>query len=132
MNGALLAGFLMTAGVVPAGEIFPQPGDVRLQKIRKSAQEKEWPFVAESGMLSCVRLLGDRVVYFIPDEPAASRPFNIDIDLMSMSMVNLGMTNVLAPYDDFGQLVRRLASFVTMGRRLCDQDPGTVVTGPEL
>ncbi len=127
MNGALLAGFLMTAGVVPAGEIFPQPGDVRLQKIHKSAQEKEWPFVAESGMLSCVRLLGDRVVYFIPDEPAASRPFNIDIDLMSMSMVNLGMTNVLAPYDDFGQLVRRLASFVTMGRRLCDHQTNPAI-----
>ena len=132
MNGALVAGLLMTAGVMPVGSIIPEPDDFRFQSIRKAAGEQNWPFVAESGMLSCVRVFGDRVVYFIPDEPAASRPYNIDIDLMSMSMVNLGRTNVLAPYDDFGQLVRRLASFVTMGRRLCDQDPGTVVTGPEL
>ena len=132
MNGPLLAGLLMTAGVMPAGEIFPEAGDVRLQKIQRAAGEKEWPFVAESGMLSCVKVLGDRVVYFIPDGTETDRPFNLDVDLFAMSMVNLGMTNILAPYDDTKQLVFRLAPFVTMGQRLCDQDPGTFVTGPEL
>ncbi|MGJ7039240.1 hypothetical protein [Shinella sp. BE166] len=132
MNGALLAGFLMTAGVLPVGDIIPTPGDFRFQKIQKAAGEKEWPFVAESGMLSCIRILGQRTIYFVPDETDSNRAFNIDVDLFAMSIANLGMTDVLAPYDDTRQLIYRLAPFVTMGRRLCDQDPGTFVTGPEL
>jgi hypothetical protein len=132
MHSALLAGFLMTATIVPAGEMIPGPGDFRFQKIQKAAHEKEWPFVAQSGMLSCIKMLGQRAVYFTPDETDSIRAFNIDVDIFSMSMVNLGMTNILAPYDDTTQLIHRIAPFVTMGQRLCDQDPGTFVTGPEL
>jgi hypothetical protein len=132
MNGALLAGFLMTATVVPTGEMIPGPGDFRFQKIQKAAHEKEWPFVAHSGMLSCIKMFGQRAVYFTPDETDVVRAFNLDVDIFSMSMVNLGMTNILAPYDDTKQLIYRIAPFVTMGQRLCDQDPGTFVTGPEL
>ncbi|MCT7667032.1 hypothetical protein [Shinella kummerowiae] len=132
MHGALVAGLLMTAGVVPAGEMIPGPGDFRFQTIHKAAGEKEWPFVAESGMLSCIKMFGQRAVYFMPEETDSARAFNLDVDIFSMSMVNLGMTNILAPYDDTTQLIHRIAPFVTMGQRLCDQDPGTFVTGPEL
>jgi hypothetical protein len=68
----------------------------------------------------------------MPEETDSARAFNLDVDIFSMSMVNLGMTNILAPYDDTTQLIHRIAPFVTMGQRLCDQDPGTFVTGPEL
>jgi hypothetical protein len=132
MHGALLAGLLMTAGVTPAGDIIPTPGDFRFQKIQKAAGEMEWPFVAKSGMLSCTKVFGQRAVYFVPDETDSGRAFNLDVDVFSMSMVNFGMTNILAPYDDAKQLIYRIAPFVTMGQRLCDQDPGTFVTGPEL
>ena len=68
MNGALVAGLLMTAGVMPAGSIIPEPDDFRFQTIRKATGEKNWPFVAESGMLGCAKMLGERVVYFVPGE----------------------------------------------------------------
>ncbi|MGQ3211247.1 MAG: hypothetical protein ACT6U0_21795 [Shinella sp.] len=132
MHGALLAGFLITASVLPVNDMFPTSEDVRFQKIQKAAGEKEWPFVVASGMLGCIKVLGQRKVYFIPDEALQDRPFNIDVNLFSMSMTNLGITDILAPYGDTKQLIYRLAPFVTMGQRLCDQDPGTFVTGPEL
>ncbi len=132
MNGALVAGLLMTAGVLPAGGIIPEIGDFRFQQIRKAAGEQDWPFVAKSGMLACAKALGGRVVYFVPDETDLSRAFNIDVNLFAMSVVNLGMTDILAPYDNTEQLVQRIAPFVTMGQRLCDQEPGTFVTDPEL
>lgn len=132
MNGALLAGFLVTAGIVPAGDILPMPGDFRFQKIQKAAGETDWPFVAKSGMLGCAKVFGGRAVYFLPDETDMNRAFNLDVNVFAMSMVNFGMTDILAPYDNAEQLVRRIAPFVTMGQRLCDQAPGTFVSGPEL
>lgn len=131
MNGALVAGLLMTAGVMPVGSIIPEPDDFRFQSIRKAAGEQNWPFVAESGMLGCTKMLGERVVYFIPGEDT-ERAYNIDINLFAMSVANVGITDVLAPYEDSAQLLYRLVPFVTMGQRLCDQEPGTLVTEPEL
>ena len=131
MNGPLLAWFLMAAGVLPAGSIIPEPDDFRLQTIRKAAGERNWPFVAQSGMLACTKMLGERVVYFIPDENM-EHAYNIDINLFAMSVANIGITDVLAPYEDSAQLLYRLVPFVTMGQRLCDQEPGTLVTEPEL
>ncbi|MCJ8150491.1 hypothetical protein [Shinella sedimenti] len=131
MNVALAAGLLMTAGVMPVGSIIPEPDDLRLQSIRKAAGEQNWPFVAERGMLGCVEMLGERVVYFIPGDEM-ERAYNIDINLLAMSVANLGITNVLAPYEDSAQLLYRLVPFVSMGQRLCDQEPGTFVTEPEL
>jgi hypothetical protein len=132
MNGALVAGLLMTAGAVPAGDLFPEAGDFRFQKIHRAAGEVEWPFLAKGGMLGCTKVLGNRAVYFIPDETDMNRAFNLDMNVFAMSIVNLGMNDILAPYDTVEQLVHRIAPFVTMGQRLCDQDPGTFVTGPEL
>lgn len=132
MNGALVAGFLMAAGVMPVGNVFPEAGDFRFQKIRKAASEANWPFIAESGLLGCTKILGARSVYFVPDETDMNRAFLLDVDIFAMSMVNFGVTDILAPYDDTEQLIHRIAPFFTMGQRLCDQDPGTLVTEPEL
>jgi hypothetical protein len=76
-------------------------------------------------------MLGERVVYFIPGDNM-ERAYNIDINLFAMSVANVGITDVLAPYEDSAQLLYRLVPFVTMGQRLCDQEPGTLVTEPEL
>jgi hypothetical protein len=132
MTGALVAGLLLTAGILPAGDVIPEAGDFRFQQIRKAAGEKEWPFVAKSGMLGCAKVFGGRAVYFVPDDADLSRAFNIDVNIFAMSVVNLGMTDILAPYDNAEHLVQRIAPFVTMGQRLCDQEPGTFVTDPEL
>ena len=132
MNGALVAGLLMTAGALPVGDVFPEPDDFRFQTIRKAASEKNWPFIAESGMLGCAKVLGVPSVFFVPYEMDLTRSFHIDVNLFAMSIINIGVPDVLAPYDDTAQLLHRLVPFVTMGQRLCDQEPGTLVTGPEL
>ena len=132
MNGALAAGLLMTAGVMPVGDVFPEAEDFRFQTIRKAAGEKNWPFIAKSGMLGCAKVFGEPTVYFVPDETDLTRAFHIDINLFAMSLTNVGVPDVLAPYDDTAQLLYRLVPFVTMGQRLCDQEPGTLVTEPEL
>ncbi|MDK4738083.1 MULTISPECIES: hypothetical protein [unclassified Rhizobium] len=104
-----------------------------MQVIHKAKAEAEWPFVAESGVLACVKVLKKPAVYFVPEQtPEATRAFAIDTDLLGMSLVNLGMTNVLKPYGSLEALVKRITPFVTMGRQLCAQPPGTSLTGSEL
>ena len=124
VTGAAIAAVIATGGAVPASNLVPGVEDFRLQEIRRAASEGEWPFQAESGTLACTEVLGEPQVYFIP----AGRD---DLD-RSMSIINLGMSDVLAPYDTFEQLLARLVPFVTMGQRLCDQEPGSVVPASEL
>ena len=128
---------LLTIGIsgaaMPAGDGFPGVGDFRLQKIHRAAGESEWPFVAESGTLLCAMILRQPAVYFVPEvggEPG--RAFVIDNDITMMAFANIGMTGVLEPYDNFEQLLKRLVPYVTMGKRLCNQPPGTNVSGSEL
>lgn len=128
---------LLTIGVggaaMPVDDVFPGVGDFRLQKIHKAAGESEWPFVAESGTLLCAPVLRKPAVYFVPEvggEPG--RAFVIDNDIAKMAFANIGMTGVLEPYDNFEQLLKRLIPYVTTGKRLCNQPPGTTVSGSEL
>jgi hypothetical protein len=128
---------LLTIGIsgaaMPADDVFPGVGDFRLQKIHKAAGESEWPFVAESGTLLCALVLRKPAVYFVPEvggEPG--RAFVIDNDIAKMAFANIGMTGVLEPYDNFEQLLKRLVPYVMMGKRLCNQPPGTNVSGSEL
>ena len=133
VTGAAIAAVIATGGAVPASNLVPGVEDFRLQEIRRAASEGEWPFQAESGTLACAEVLGEPQVYFIPaGRDDRDRGFAISVDLMSMSIINLGMSDVLAPYDTFEQLLARLVPFVTMGQRLCDQEPGSVVPASEL
>ncbi|MBY5610944.1 hypothetical protein HFO32_20445 [Rhizobium leguminosarum] len=128
---------LLTIGIsgaaMPAGNVFPGVGDFRLQKINRAAGESEWPFAAESGTLLCAMILHEPAVYFVPEvRGTPGRAFVIDNDIVKMAFVNIGMTDVLEPYDNFEQLLKRLIPHVTMGKRLCNQPPGTNVSGSEL
>ena len=117
----------------PAGDVFPGAEDFRLQKIHRAAGESEWPFVAESGTLLCAMILRKPAVYFVPEVGGTpGRAFVIDNDIAKMAFANIGMTDVLEPYDNFEQLLKRLIPYVTMGKRLCNQPPGTNVSGSEL
>ncbi len=114
-------------------DLIPGVRDFRMQVIHKAKDEADWPFVAESGMLLCAKVLSEPTVYFVPDPtPEAARAFVIDTDLLGMSLVNLGMTNVLKPYGSLEALLKRITPFVIMGRQLCAQPPGTSLTGSEL
>jgi hypothetical protein len=133
----MLTEALLTIGIsgaaMPAGDVFPGVGDFRLQKIHRAAGESEWPFVAESGTLLCAMILRKPAVYFVPEVSGTpGRAFAIDNDITMMAFANIGMTDVLEPYDNFEQLLKRLIPYVTMGKRLCNQPPGTNVSGSEL
>jgi len=131
----LAAGFSLPAGtiVTKVSDLFPGAGDVRMQVIHKAQDEADWPFVAESGVLACVKVLNKPAVYFVPEQtPAATRAFEVDTDLLGMSLINLGMTDVLKPYGSLEALLKRITPFVTMGRQLCAQPPGTSLSGSEL
>jgi hypothetical protein len=134
-------GIVLAAGLsLPIGttatevsDLIPGAEDFRMQVIHKAKDEADWPFVAESGVLACAKVLNKPAVYFVPDQkPEATRAFVLDTDLLGMSLVNIGMTNVLKPYGSLEALLKRITPFVTMGRRLCAQPPGTSLTGSEL
>ncbi|MDV4162999.1 hypothetical protein R1538_17905 [Rhizobium leguminosarum] len=127
-TAALLA-IGIDGAAMPAGDVFPGAEDFRLQKIHRAAGESEWAFVAESGAL----ILRKPAVYFVPEVGGTpGRAFVIDNDIAKMAFANIGMTDVLEPYDNFEQLLKRLIPYVTMGKRLCNQPPGTNVSGSEL
>lgn len=127
------AGAALAMGSLQVGNILPTPDDFRRQAIHKVAGEADWPFVSDSGTLMCIEILARPYVYFAPDDDEDRlRVYNLDVDIFSMAMTNLGITGVLLPYDEPQQLVKRIAPFVTMGQRLCNQQPGSNISGTEL
>lgn len=112
---------------VPANDIFPGVDDFRMQVVTRTKTEADWPFVADKGMLLCAKVFNEPAVYFIGEDEDGEQmePFVISTNMMEVAMVNMGTTGVLLPYDDFEQLLKRLMPYVSMGRRLCDQPPGT-------
>ncbi|CAN7687376.1 hypothetical protein [Rhizobium sp. LjRoot254] len=130
MIGALPAAGLM---IQPAGFVVPDASDVRFQAISRANGEKDWPFVADSGKLACVRMFPGPVVVFIPDGAAAKdRGVILDANPYAMMINNWGVKNVLLPYDKPEELIRRIAPFVAQGRMLCKHNDGPVVPGAEL
>ncbi len=112
---------------LPANDIFPGVGDFRSQEIRRLQGEGDWPFVESKGLLLCAKIMNRPAVYFVGEDEDGEQkfPFAISGDMMEVAMVNIGNTGVLRPFDDFEQLLKRLFPYVAMGRRLCDQPPGT-------
>lgn len=112
---------------VSANDIFPGVDDFRIQAISRTKTEAEWPFVVTKGLLLCAKILQQPAVYFIGENQDGEQlePFVLSENLLEVAMVNIGSSGVLRPYDDFEQLLKRLVPYVSMGRRLCDQPPGT-------
>lgn len=120
--------------VVPAGDFFPRAEDFRAQKIRKVAGEKDWPFMAEHGMLLCAYVLQKPTVYFLAGDidDDVTRAFLISEDIAGMAVANVGITGVLKPFDNFEQLFTRIYPYVSLGKRLCQQPAGTLIPETEL
>lgn len=132
-----------TIPAVPAGERsffhFPSAGEVRVQKIARNGNEKDWPFSVEAGELTCVWGAGTRQVYFIEGLPedvadAGTRPrmLVLSVDPFLLTLGNIPNRTLFAPIPDVGDLVRRVGPFIAMGERLCDQPAGTQVRSGEL
>lgn len=118
----------------PAGLLVPDIDDFRFQRIERQKGEKNWPFLAEKGLLGCVWWIDERMVVFVPEgtrvDPALA--FVLDVNLIKMAIANIAAENVLAPYASPEELIARIAPFVAQGHMLCKHNEGPVVPGAEL
>ena len=132
--GAVLAAAMLMQPV-QAGWLFPEAKDVRIQPIQRQAGEVNWPFVADKGRLACVESVGEKMVFFIPGgiEEKVGKILYLDANLMVMAIQNIGVKDVLAPYETPEELITRIAPFVAQGHMLCKQKNSPIlVPGSEL
>ena len=129
MLAAAMLAINISGAAVPVGSVIPEARDFRSQKIAKMQGEKDWPFMAEKGLLLCAPSLANKMVYFVGEKEDGGQdyPFAIDTDMMAVAIVNMGRASALRPFDNFEQLLKRLSPFVAMGKRLCDQPAGTAL-----
>lgn len=130
---ALLAAAVATAPL-PVSTLVPEADDFRVQAIAKAQGEADWPFVANKGMLLCAPVIGDKAVYFVAEKEDGGQeaPVVLNINPMTMAVVNLGKTKVFRAFSSVDELMSRLYPYITMGKRLCDQPAGTVVPESSL
>ena len=130
---ALLAAAVATAPL-PVSTLVPEADDFRVQAIAKAQGEADWPFVADKGMLLCAPVIGDKAVYFVAEKEDGGQeaPVVLNINPMTMAVVNLGKTKVFRAFSSVDELMNRLYPYITMGKRLCDQPAGTVVPESSL
>jgi hypothetical protein len=119
---------------------LPDAAEVRVQSVARNGNEPEWPFSVEAGQLACVWSVGQRQVFFVEGRPAnlasdtdfAPRMVILSIDPFQLTIGNIANRTLFASMRDVADLVRRVAPFITLGQRLCDQPPGAVVRSGEL
>lgn len=119
MGGAVLA--------EPAGKFIPEARDFRTQKIRRLHGEADWPFTADKGLMLCAPSWQDRLVYFVPEGANGEQqaPLALDYGIAAITLINIGRASAFRPFDNFEQLIKRLAPYIAMGKQLCDQPAGT-------
>ena len=119
----------MLFGVIPV----PDETDVRMQVIERQPREA-WPFVPERGLLLCVPLWPDPIVYFANeaerDEDVLVAP--IGYDPFNAILAPAAYRALIRPHGDFVERARQLEPFYWMGRRLCDQKAGATIGPGEL
>lgn len=141
-----VANAMLAVPFVLAGERdflhVPDARDIRVQTIEREARETEWPFSVERGMLACGWAGGQKITLFIEDtaegeepsdrEAAQPRRLILAVNPFDLAVQNIGFRDLFAPFDSLEQLVRRVAPYLTIARRLCDQPPGTRLGHGEL
>jgi hypothetical protein len=132
---------LIAAPSAHAGSFFPEAEDVRTQKIERQAGETDWPFAEPKGLLMCVKVLGIKHVLFYPGEPPS---YEFDEDPMTDPELAHVTTDpiqlwtdpvadkLLVPGMSIEEKIRRMAPYVTFGKKLCDQPKGSTLGPGEL
>ena len=140
----MLEALALTVPVVLAGERsilhVPSAEEVRIQKIAKTDNERDWPFSVDSGNLTCVWSAGQRLVLFFEARPEnredgedfKPRHVIVSADPFDLTIGNIADRALFAPMVDVAELVRRVAPYAVVGERLCDQPPGTIIGPGEL
>ena len=112
----------------------PDEGDFRFQTVSRAGNE-DWPFAVDEGYLACVYLMGQRQVYFMEKGDEAEgldRALALSVDPFQLGFANFGQATRFAPNSGLEDLLRRIAPFVQVGRKLCDQPRGTTIGPGEL
>ncbi len=130
-----------TSAVTPAN-FFPEADDVRMQTITRQVGEVNWPFAADTGLLICVPSVGQRVVFFFPEQTNETVDIDVDTaevdgvpvttDPMMLMLFGYGKEKYFAPNMTIEDKIRRLGPYVTMGKKLCEQPKGTILGPSEL
>ncbi len=126
------AGLLLWSGA--AALAFPE------MEIGRGDTDHEWPFSVERGKLTCVAVQGQETVLF-------SEPWRTDVpqELGNMTlprsvvvstnpfalMASLEDRALYLPFDSIETLIKRLAPFETIGRKLCAQEAGFLIPANE-
>lgn len=135
-----VAAFLPLQGAQASG-FLPEPEDFRSQKIARQAGETDWPFVETQGLLMCVRIFGIRHVLFYPgrleaddyegDPIADPKIVHVTTDPIQL-WTDPAAAALLAPDMTIEDKIRRMAPYVILGKKLCDQPKGAVIGPGEL
>jgi hypothetical protein len=143
MRAAAMASLMPLWGAPMDAQLVPEAEDFRQQFINKQAGENDWPFAVESGLLSCVYIIGQKFVFFVPDGPPAladedaeltvddARAAIVTTDPLQL-MLHSGQEKFFVPRLTIEDKIRRLGPYVSLGKRLCDHPKGTVVGPGEL
>lgn len=122
------AGLLLSGGA--AALAFPE------MEIGRGDTEHEWPFSVERGKLTCVALQGQETVLFsepwrtdVPQEFGnMTLPRSVIVSANPFAlMASLEDRALYLPFDSIETLIRRLAPFETIGRKLCAQEAGFLI-----
>ena len=136
LAGLAPAALMAATPAAMADSLFPDESDVRQQNISRQAGELDWPFADSDGTLACVRSFGMKVVIFMPDRALTDEAEDYEYVMVTTDPIQLlaGSTKpgVLLPGMTIEDKIRRLAPFVTMGKKLCDQPKWTVLGPGEL
>ncbi|WP_421864885.1 hypothetical protein [Parvibaculum sp.] len=134
----------VAAPLVLAGEqsLFhlPSEEDVRLQPITRADNEADWPFTVDAGQIACVWSGGQKVAMFLERRPDAledheeftPRSVMLSVNPFELTVMNIGNRGLLAHADSVETLIKRIAPYVTVAQRLCDQPRGARVGHGEL
>lgn len=133
------AGFLIPANERGLFHVPTSEDAFRIQRIDRTDREKDWPFSVDSGYLVCVWLMGERTVYFADrlrgeDDEADRTPRVVVVSTnpLDLALANIGSNGLFVPFDGFEAMIVRLAPFVSLGKRLCDQPRGSDIGPGEL
>ena len=117
----------------------PSPEEVRVQAIARADNERDWPFSVDEGNLTCVWSIGERLVFFFEGRPSGDsgedfepRGVIVSVNPLELTIGNIANRALFAPVTNVADLIRRVAPYVEIGRRLCDQPPGAVIRHGEL
>jgi hypothetical protein len=139
----MVTALALAATLVLAGERsllhVPGPDEVRVQPITRADNERDWPFSVDEGNLTCVWSIGERLVFFFEGRPRdrseddfEARGVIVSVNPLELTVGNIANRALFAPVADVADLVRRVAPYAEVGRRLCDQPPGAVIGHGEL